>query len=142
MGSLSVTVTTSPVSPHDRGMMQATLAQVRFCSKLPPVVTPLRHCPVRALGDIHNRYCWSQSGISVFRQNYLLSRRCYLPRDMLSRLLTDGTISPEPAKTTRFGMMKVCLTVSLGLYLGAAISWKMAAWLEENELFTVQDEDD
>ena len=48
--------------------------------------------------------------------------------------------SPEPAKTTRFGMMKVmmmmmivmmmimmmimikvCLTVSLGLYLGAAI---------------------
>ena len=106
--------------------------------------------------------------------------------------------SPEPEKTTRYGMMKVCATVILGLYLGAAIrfvnilkdleqdkhqifppgiraeshiktfsnswlfpgewtnythkirqrnksifySWTMAAWLEENELFTVEDDDD
>ena len=29
--------------------------------------------------------------------------------------------SPEPEKTTRYGMMKICATVTLGLYLGAAI---------------------
>jgi hypothetical protein len=36
----------------------------------------------------------------------------------------------------------VFLATTVGLYLGAAISWTMAAWLEENELFTVEGEED
>ena len=38
--------------------------------------------------------------------------------------------------------MKVLLTSSLGLYIGAFMSSQMAAFLEENELFVPEDEDD
>jgi hypothetical protein len=48
-----------------------------------------------------------------------------------------------PIRYSNHGLLKAFLATSLGLYLGAAISWTMAAWLEENELFTVEgDEDD
>jgi hypothetical protein len=37
--------------------------------------------------------------------------------------------------------LKVLLTSSLGLYIGAFISSQMAAFLEENELFVPEDEE-
>ena len=42
---------------------------------------------------------------------------------------------PAPERKTRHGGLKLVLTTALGLYAGAAFSWTMAAWLEENELF-------
>ena len=49
---------------------------------------------------------------------------------------------PIPIRYSSNGVLKVFLATTVGLYLGAAISWTMAAWLEENELFTVEGEED
>lgn len=58
-----------------------------------------------------------------------------------SRVTTDtGAFLPEPKKTP-FGLFRVLLTVLPGLYLGATISKEGAAFLEENDIF-VPDEDD
>lgn len=58
-----------------------------------------------------------------------------------SRVTTDtGAFLPEPKKTP-FGLLRVLLTVLPGLYLGATISKEGAAFLEENDIF-VPDEDD
>ena len=47
-----------------------------------------------------------------------------------------GAYLDDPAKRdTRFGLLKVFLTVITGLSIGAWVSQKMAAFLEENELF-------
>ena len=49
---------------------------------------------------------------------------------------------PEPERTTHVGLIKLALISALGLYLGATISQKMAAFLEENDLFVPDDDDD
>eukprot|EP00091_Calanus_sinicus_P006008 TRINITY_DN16573_c0_g1_i1.p1 TRINITY_DN16573_c0_g1~~TRINITY_DN16573_c0_g1_i1.p1 ORF type:complete len:103 (-),score=29.07 TRINITY_DN16573_c0_g1_i1:72-380(-) len=54
----------------------------------------------------------------------------------------NGIIRPIPAHYASNGVLKVILATTMGLYLGAAISWTMAAWLEENDLFTVEGEDE
>ncbi|GIZ01850.1 essential MCU regulator, mitochondrial [Caerostris extrusa] len=51
-----------------------------------------------------------------------------------------GAVLPKPAKM-QFGLLRVLLTVLPGLYLGATISKEGAAFLEENDIF-VPDEDD
>ena len=43
---------------------------------------------------------------------------------------------------TLAGLLKAVLTTTLGLYIGAFISQKMAAFLEENELFVPEDDKD
>ena len=48
---------------------------------------------------------------------------------------------PEPTRGSQAGVIKLALVSALGLYLGATISQRMAAFLEENDLF-VPDEDD
>eukprot|EP00090_Calanus_glacialis_P005963 TRINITY_DN14672_c0_g1_i2.p1 TRINITY_DN14672_c0_g1~~TRINITY_DN14672_c0_g1_i2.p1 ORF type:complete len:101 (-),score=42.44 TRINITY_DN14672_c0_g1_i2:82-384(-) len=67
-----------------------------------------------------------------------------LPHPIHNRTVTtrDGIIRPIPIRYSRNGVLKVFLATTVGLYLGAAISWTMAAWLEENELFTVEGEED
>lgn len=58
-----------------------------------------------------------------------------------NRVTTDtGAFLPEPKKTS-FGILRVLLAVLPGLYLGATISKECAAFLEENDIF-VPDEDD
>lgn len=42
----------------------------------------------------------------------------------------------------RFGLLKLFATVFTGVSIGAWISKKMAAFLEENELFVPDDDDD
>lgn len=57
------------------------------------------------------------------------------------RVTTDtGAFFPQPKKIP-FGIVRVLLTVLPGLYLGATISKEGAAFLEENDIF-VPDEDD
>lgn len=57
------------------------------------------------------------------------------------RVTTDtGAFLPQPKKTP-FGILRVMLTVLPGLYLGATISKEGATFLEENDIF-VPDEDD
>jgi hypothetical protein len=40
------------------------------------------------------------------------------------------------------GLMKAVLTTTIGLYIGAFISQKMAAFLEENELFVPENDEE
>ncbi len=54
----------------------------------------------------------------------------------------SGAILEEPRREVRFGLVKVFLTVVAGLSVGAWVSQKMAAFLEENELFVPEDDDD
>merc|ERR1719468_600790 len=54
----------------------------------------------------------------------------------------SGLVRPEPERTSHAGLLKMLLISSLGLYLGASISQKMAAFLEENDLFVPDDDDD
>lgn len=54
----------------------------------------------------------------------------------------SGAILEEPQRPHRFGLLKVFATVFAGLSIGALVSQKMAAFLEENELFVPDDDDD
>eukprot|EP00090_Calanus_glacialis_P009442 TRINITY_DN17814_c0_g1_i1.p1 TRINITY_DN17814_c0_g1~~TRINITY_DN17814_c0_g1_i1.p1 ORF type:complete len:127 (-),score=41.38 TRINITY_DN17814_c0_g1_i1:39-419(-) len=61
---------------------------------------------------------------------------------ILSVIDKHGFIKPEPAtEPLHLGLVKVFLAVSLGLYLGAKLSMRMVAFLEEYNIF-VPDEDD
>jgi hypothetical protein len=55
---------------------------------------------------------------------------------------TTGAILEEPKREPRFGLLKMFFTVMAGLSIGAWVSQKMAAFLEENELFVPEDDDD
>ncbi len=54
----------------------------------------------------------------------------------------SGAILEEPRREVRFGLLKVFVTVITGLTIGALLSQKIAAFLEENELFVPEDDDD
>ena len=56
--------------------------------------------------------------------------------------VAEGVILDEPLRYQRFGLLKVILTMTAGLGVGAWISKKMANFLEENELFVPEDDDD
>ncbi|KAK8758139.1 essential MCU regulator, mitochondrial-like [Amblyomma americanum] len=53
----------------------------------------------------------------------------------------SGAMLPEP-ETSNFGVLKALLTVLPGLYIGATISKEGAAFLEENDIFVPDDDDD
>uniref|UniRef100_A0A131YNX2 Essential MCU regulator, mitochondrial n=1 Tax=Rhipicephalus appendiculatus TaxID=34631 RepID=A0A131YNX2_RHIAP len=53
----------------------------------------------------------------------------------------SGAIMPEP-ETSNTGLLWVLLTVLPGLYVGATISKEGAAFLEENDIFVPDDDDD
>nr|XP_050029787.1 essential MCU regulator, mitochondrial-like [Dermacentor andersoni] len=53
----------------------------------------------------------------------------------------SGAVLPEPEKSG-FGFLWVLLTVLPGLYVGATISKEGAAFLEENDIFVPDDDDD
>ncbi|XP_077526882.1 essential MCU regulator [Haemaphysalis longicornis] len=53
----------------------------------------------------------------------------------------SGAILPEPEKSN-LGLVWVLLTVLPGLYIGATISKEGAAFLEENDIFVPDDDDD
>ncbi|EEC17523.1 conserved hypothetical protein [Ixodes scapularis] len=53
---------------------------------------------------------------------------------------SSGALCPEP-ETNNLGVVKAILAVLPGLYVGATISRQGAAFLEENDIF-VPDEDD
>ena len=60
----------------------------------------------------------------------------------LATILPSGGIVDEPERYRRFGLLKILLTCTAGLTVGAWISKNMAAFLEENELFVPEDDDD
>lgn len=49
---------------------------------------------------------------------------------------------PNPARATHVELVKVLLVSVLGLYIGASVSRRMASFLEENDLFVPDDDDD
>ncbi|GAB1608055.1 hypothetical protein Ahia01_001089600 [Argonauta hians] len=54
---------------------------------------------------------------------------------------TTGAMLNKPV-VTKFGMIKIMSTVVPFLYLGATVSRKGAAFLEENDIFVPDDDDD
>jgi len=60
----------------------------------------------------------------------------------LATTLASGGVVDEPERYRRFGLLKILLTCTAGLTVGAWISKNMAAFLEENELFVPEDDDD
>ena len=60
----------------------------------------------------------------------------------LTTTLATGGVVDEPERYKRFGLLKVLLTMTVGLTVGGWISKNMAAFLEENELFVPEDDDD
>uniref|UniRef100_G3ML94 Essential MCU regulator, mitochondrial n=2 Tax=Amblyomma TaxID=6942 RepID=G3ML94_AMBMU len=53
----------------------------------------------------------------------------------------SGAMLPEP-EISSFGFLRALLTVLPGLYIGATISKEGAAFLEENDIFVPDDDDD
>lgn len=53
----------------------------------------------------------------------------------------SGALKPKPEEMP-FGMMGVVCAVVPGLFIGAAISKSVANFLEENDLFVPEDDDD
>lgn len=53
----------------------------------------------------------------------------------------SGALKPKPEETP-FGMVGVLCSVLPGLFIGAAISKSVANFLEENDLFVPEDDDD
>lgn len=51
-----------------------------------------------------------------------------------------GAVLSKPEKT-HFGLTKVTLIVVPFLYVGGIISREGAAWLEENDIFSPEDDD-
>lgn len=71
-----------------------------------------------------------------------LQRRHSLPLCRSVTTLPTGGIVDDPERYRRFGLLKVFITMTAGLTVGAWISKNMAAFLEENELFVPEDDDD
>ncbi|XP_055950380.1 essential MCU regulator, mitochondrial-like [Argiope bruennichi] len=76
---------------------------------------------------------------NIYMMNYPLKKMTTVP---IRHAVTSetGAVLPKPEKMP-FGPVRVLLTVLPGLYLGATISKEGAAFLEENDIF-VPDEDD
>lgn len=51
-----------------------------------------------------------------------------------------GAVLSKPAKS-RFGLVKVTVVVVPFLYIGGIISREGASWLEENDIFSPEDDD-
>ena len=71
-------------------------------------------------------------------QLLLHSRHSFLRHS--SRCTSTGEVLSKPEKT-RFGLTKVTLVVVPFLYVGGIISREGAAWLEENDIFSPEDDD-
>lgn len=64
----------------------------------------------------------------------------YVPKRNV--VCTDTGAMLHKPETTRFGLVKAMTTVVPFLYLGATMSRKGAAFLEENDIFVPDDDDD
>ena len=83
----------------------------------------------------------SASSLRMFirpAQLLLHSRHSFLRHS--SRCSSTGEVLSKPEKT-RFGLTKVTLVVVPFLYVGGIISREGAAWLEENDIFSPEDDD-
>ena len=74
----------------------------------------------------------------------LLTASKYIPKRQMihTRLLSSetGEILAKPERK-RFGLVKVCLVVVPFLFFGGMISREGAAWLEDNDIFSPEEED-
>jgi len=68
------------------------------------------------------------------------SKQILSPKRYATTTVT-GAFREHPPQTP-LGLLKVVLTVIPGLYIGAALSRMGAAWLEENDIFVPDDDDD
>ncbi|XP_075168774.1 essential MCU regulator [Haematobia irritans] len=71
----------------------------------------------------------------------ILGRTCSEVQRRQSTHFRSGALKPKPEETP-FGMVGVLCSVLPGLFIGAAISKSVANFLEENDLFVPEDDDD
>uniref|UniRef100_A0A1L8E044 Essential MCU regulator, mitochondrial n=1 Tax=Nyssomyia neivai TaxID=330878 RepID=A0A1L8E044_9DIPT len=72
----------------------------------------------------------------------LPQRSLMVPRNLRNKThYRSGAIKPNP-ETVPFGIVGIFCTVVPGLLIGAAISKNVANFLEENELFVPDEEED
>lgn len=57
------------------------------------------------------------------------------------QLTTESGAVPKKPQTMSFGVIKVVLLSIPFIYVGAVMSREGAAWLEENEIFSPEDDD-
>ena len=58
-------------------------------------------------------------------------------------ILSELFFRPEPVKEPlHIGLLKVALTICVGLYVGAKFSMRMVAFLEEYNIFVHEEDDD
>ncbi|XP_005178452.1 essential MCU regulator, mitochondrial [Musca domestica] len=81
----------------------------------------------------------SAASSPVMRQ--LLGRAITETQRRQSTHFRSGALKPKPEETP-FGMVGVLCSVLPGLFIGAAISKSVANFLEENDLFVPEDDDD
>ncbi|XP_055699798.1 essential MCU regulator, mitochondrial-like [Phlebotomus papatasi] len=70
-----------------------------------------------------------------------LSRASLITQSRTKTHFRSGALKPCP-ETVPFGLVGIFCTVIPGLLIGAAISKNVANFLEENELFVPDDEED
>ena len=79
------------------------------------------------------------------RSRVFLSRKALINQSIVpKRTLVckeSGAILPEPEKTS-FGLVKVTAAVLPFLYVGATLGKEGAAFLEDNDIFVPDDDDD
>ena len=82
---------------------------------------------------------------TVFRIKHCLGPRNNLLQSQIRKETTvhneKGGFNGKPG-ISRFGLIKAACTVIPGVWFGATISKNGAAWLEENEIFVPEDDDD
>ena len=92
-----------------------------------------------------------RSEVHTWNKKMSLLRMCIRPAQLLlhsrhsflrhsSTRSISGAVLSKPEKT-RFGLTKVTLIVVPFLYVGGIISREGAAWLEENDIFSPEDDD-
>ncbi len=112
-----------------------------LATPFPSAPPPSPICPRQATATMSTSTLTAQDGLSsltappptpTFRHQQL---RCATTRE-------SGAVLDEPRREVRYGLLKVFFSVFTGLSIGAWVSQKMAAFLEENELFVPEDDDD
>jgi len=69
-------------------------------------------------------------------------KRLHTSRSLGEVFTATDAVMPQPQRTSALGVIGVTVASGVGIYAGGVMSMHMAAWLEENELFTPQDDDD
>eukprot|EP00092_Neocalanus_flemingeri_P071042 GFUD01087270.1.p1 GENE.GFUD01087270.1~~GFUD01087270.1.p1 ORF type:complete len:118 (+),score=20.62 GFUD01087270.1:117-470(+) len=114
-----------------------------FLIMLPSRFLPVlaRNCP-NQVRNVHQCHSVART-VGLARSDLVGGARSISTGRICHVINKSGLIRPEPAtEPLHLGLVKILLTVFLGLYIGTSFSMKMVAFLEEYNIFVPDDEDD